>query len=118
MKSFPPERRPPRPALAPDDYKRRRRARRIDRTARAEPQVRAWAEQHGCSLRVLNDGHHWLLEKPGFIAEWWPSSAKLVLNRDYDHDYHAPHWTDAAAVLERHLCCPPPRQTFPNLLQP
>jgi hypothetical protein len=64
----------------------------MDRTSRAEPQVRAWAEQHGCSLRVLNNGHHWLIEKPGFVAEWWPSSAKLVL-------------------LVRHLSGPPPPET-------
>ena len=36
--------RPKRPVLAPDDYKRRRRERRIDRTASLESQVRAWAD--------------------------------------------------------------------------
>ncbi|MBI4662448.1 MAG: hypothetical protein HY735_26830 [Verrucomicrobia bacterium] len=89
--------------LAPDEYKRRRRERRMDRTAALEPQVRTWAERHGCSLRVLNGGHHWLFQKPGFRAEWRPSSAKLAVNRDYLHDHHAPHWAEVANVLEKHL---------------
>ena len=71
----------------------------MNRTARLEDEVRAWAERRGCSLRVLNDGHHWLFQQPGLIAEWWPSSAKLVLNRDYLHGHHAPHWPEVAAML-------------------
>jgi hypothetical protein len=89
--------------LSPEDFKRQRRDRRTQRASQLEPQVRAWAEQHGCSLRVLNDGQHWLFQKPGFMAEWWPSSAKLVVNRDYTHDHHAPHWTELVAVMQQHL---------------
>ena len=89
--------------LAPDEYKRRRRERRMDRTARLESEVRAWAERYGCTLRVLNDGQHWLFQRPGFVAEWWPSSAKLAVNRDYLHACHAPHWAEVSNVLERHL---------------
>jgi hypothetical protein len=89
--------------LAPDESMRQRRARRMDRTARNESQVHDWARRHGCTLRVLNDGHHWLFEKGGFVAEWWPSSAKLVLNRDYTRDHHAPHWHDVQRVLDRHF---------------
>src|SRR5207247_3556726 len=89
----PPHRRR-RVVLSPDDYKRQRRERRMQRTSHSEAQIRAWAEQHGCSLRVLNDGNHWLFQKPGFMAEWWPSSAKLAVNRDYLRTHHAPHWAD------------------------
>jgi hypothetical protein len=80
----------------------------MERTGNLEAQVRAWAEQHGCSLRVLNGGHHWLFQKPGFMAEWWPSSAKLAVGRDYLHDHHAPHWKDVRSVLEQHLSAAPP----------
>ena len=89
------------PVLAPDDYKRRRRERRMQRTLQSEAAVRGWAEQHGFALRVLNSGHHWMLEKPGMLAEWWPSSAKLALNRDYLRTFHAPHWSEVVLVLER-----------------
>jgi len=82
----------------------------MQRTAQSESLVRAWVEQRGCSLRVLNDGHHWLIQKPGLMAEWWPSSAKLVLNRDYGRDYHAAHWQDVAAVLHQQLAKAGPSQ--------
>ncbi len=86
--------------LAPDEYMRRRRARRMDRTAQLEAQVQEWARRHGCTLRVLNDGHHWLFQKTGFIAEWWPSSAKLVLNRIYERNFHVPEWTGVIPFLQ------------------
>ena len=72
----------------------------MERTSRLEEQARVWAEGHGCSLRVLNDGHHWLFQKPGSVTEWWPSSARLAVNRDYGSDIHAPHWADVVTVLE------------------
>jgi len=90
-----------RPTLAPDDYKRLRCERRLERTLQAEAAIRAWAQEHGFALRVLNDGHHWILEKAGLFAEWWPSSAKLALNRDYLRTIHASHWSDVIAALER-----------------
>ncbi len=86
--------------LSPDEYKRRRRGRRMDRSLALEDQARAWAERYGCSLRVLNDRHHWLFQKRGFMAEWWPSSAKLAINRDYLRSHHAPHWGEVVAALE------------------
>ena len=39
--------------LSPDDYKRQRRERRMDRTGALEPLVRSWAEQRGCALHVV-----------------------------------------------------------------
>jgi hypothetical protein len=87
----------------PIEYKRRRRERRIKRTGQSEAEVRRWAEQRGLALRVLNDGNHWLFQKAGFVAEWWPSSAKLVMDRNYDRDHHAPHWAEVRAALEPHL---------------
>ena len=88
------------PNLSPEQYKRQRRARRMERTARLEDQVAAWASQHRCSLRVLSGGHHWLIQKPGFMAEWWPSSARLAVNRDYDRLIHAPNWADVVNALQ------------------
>jgi hypothetical protein len=106
MKFSSPSRRRDRRVLSPEEYKKQRRERRMERTSRLEEQVRVWAEAHGCSLRVLNDGHHWLFQKPGFMAEWWPSSARLALNRDYGRHIHAPHWAKVLTELEQYLSAP------------
>jgi hypothetical protein len=75
MNTSPPARRRGRQVLSPEEYKRQRRERRMERTSGLESVVRAWAERKGCAVRVLNDGHHWLFQKPGFMAEWWPNPA-------------------------------------------
>jgi hypothetical protein len=106
MKSSPSPRRRDRRVLAPEEYKKQRRERRMERISRLEEQVRVWAERHGCSLRVLNDGHHWRLQKAGFMAEWWPSSARLAVNRDYGRHIHAPHWAEVLTALEQYLSAP------------
>jgi len=103
MKPSPPPCQRDRRVLPPEEYKKQRRERRMERTSCLEAQVRVWAEQHGCSLRVLNDGHHWLLQKQRFMAEWWPSSARLAVNRDYGRYIHASHWAAVAAELEQGL---------------
>ena len=90
----------------PKEFQRTPRERRLERTLDLEAQVTRWAAQRGLTLRVLNGGHHWLFQKPGLAAEWWPSSAKLVLNRDYLRDRHAPHWPHVAALLENALTTP------------
>jgi hypothetical protein len=116
MKPSPPPRRRDRQVLPPEEYKKQRRERRMERTSRLEAQVRVWAEQHGCSLRVLNDGHHWLLQKPGFVGEWWPSSARLAVNREYGRYIHAPHWAAVSTVLEQYLAAPLPTKNGASAL--
>jgi hypothetical protein len=69
-------------SLNPRDYMRKRRERRLRRNLDNRPDAEAWAAQRGFSLRVNNDGHHWIFERGRFVAEWWPSSSKLVLNRN------------------------------------
>jgi hypothetical protein len=55
---------------------------------------------NGFALRVNNEGHHWMWQKGGFVAEWWPSSAKLVFNRNYDRSFDAHDWTTVIPFLE------------------
>ena len=45
-------------------------------------------EPLGLTVEVKNQGHHWIVTKPGFRAEWWPSSAKLVFNKAYTQGIH------------------------------
>jgi len=90
----------------PKEFQRAGRERRLGRMLAIEAEVTRWAAQRGLTFRMFNDGHHWMFQKPGLAAEWWPSSAKLVLNRDYLRDRHAPHWPRVAALLENALAAP------------
>jgi hypothetical protein len=79
---------------------RQRRERRLNRNTNVAHEARTWADQHGFTLRVNNGEHHWIWQKGSFVAEWWPSSAKLVLNRDYARSFDAYDWTMVVPFLE------------------
>jgi hypothetical protein len=56
----------------------------------------------GAWLRIANDGHHWTIAFPKGsprVAEWWPSSAKLVLDRQYTRGIHAHTWQQVFSFL-------------------
>lgn len=47
----------------------------------------------GIEMSISNNGHHWRMFRsdlmaPGFFAEWWPSSAKLVINSRWRDGIH------------------------------
>ena len=71
----------------PGEQPASRHARRKAVAQRDHDALDAWCDEHGAILRVNNDGHHWIID--GIIhAEWWPSSAKLVIERQWQHGIH------------------------------
>jgi len=87
----------------PGEHYADRHARRLQTNLSAEAVVRSWADENGLRLRINNAGHHWIFDRPGFFAEWWPSSAKLVINRQYQRGIHVHDWTQAEVQLARRL---------------
>jgi len=50
--------------------------------------VQQWCDDNNAELIVTNEGHHWRILLQHGEAEWWPSSAKLVLDKQYDRGIH------------------------------
>jgi len=73
--------------------------RRLSTNSRFEPIVRKWCERHGFELRITNNDHHWQIRKGSFLAEWWPSSAKLVLNKNWEEGVHCHDYKQALRVI-------------------
>lgn len=88
-----------------DEHASDRHARRLTVNLSYEADVRAWCEARGLALKIGNEGHHWTFKRPtdGWVAEWWPSSAKLVIGRRYDNGIHVHDWTQATRIMERKL---------------
>lgn len=74
-----------------------RHERRLNVSARHMGEVKEWCERNGVTLKIHNHGHHWVFKKDGQVGEWWPSSAKMVYNREYDKELHL---HDFAAVIQ------------------
>lgn len=77
------------PFLMGESAKDRHRRRKHAATGEADAALK-WAEDNDISIVVRNDGHHWQFHfvdssHVAHVAEWWPSSAKLVFDK---------HWVD------------------------
>ena len=86
----------------PEEDWRERHARRLTQASECEAHVRRWCEQRGVALRLGNEGHHWQFTAGGRTAEWWPSTAKLVLDKRYWEGWHVHDWEQLVAVLRKH----------------
>jgi hypothetical protein len=98
----------------PGEAWRDRHARRLAGNLAGETEMRQWAEQQGLTLRVKNQGHHWTFECSGFVAEWWPSSAKLVIGKRYRDGVHVHDYLQAQKVIKRAM----PEQKKEGQVQP
>ncbi len=78
-----------------------RHTRRLHGNLRYEAEVRGWCRARGLELRISNEGHHWQLTQDKFVAEWWPSSAKLVFNKRWDQGCHCHDYRQALELIER-----------------
>jgi len=77
-----------------------RHARRLSANLEQEANVRRWCRQRGLTLRITNEGHHWQIADGGFLAEWWPSSAKLVIGKKWHGGIHCHDYKQALKVIE------------------
>ena len=83
-----------------DEDFRTRHVRRLNANLEQEAEVRHWCEQNGLKLRITNEGHHWQIFNGGFLAEWWPSSAKLVIGKLWRNGIHCHDYNQVLKVIE------------------
>jgi hypothetical protein len=62
---------------------------------------REWCQQLGLACRITNGGHHWQVTKGSFLAEWWPSSAKLVINKLWHDGIHCHDYKQAFEIIQK-----------------
>jgi len=61
-----------------------------------------WCRKQGWALELHNNRHHWQIREEGdIIAEWWPSSAKLVIGEDYRNGVHCHDVQQVISTLKK-----------------
>lgn len=80
-----------------EGYKKRH-ARRKQIANDTENKLRSWCVGNGWGFAVENKGHHFIMQKGSVLAEWWPSSAKLVFNKKWRRGIHC---HDYQVVIEQ-----------------
>lgn len=88
------------PFIAGEDPKERH-ARRAHEALIHVENATAKFSSIGVRLSVKNDGQHWIMTKGNKRAEWWPSSAKLVINQRWQRGIHAHDWTQVFSAVAR-----------------
>lgn len=53
----------------------------------------------GYKLRVTNNSHHWSITDGRSVIQWWPSSAKIVINETWNRGIHAHDHIQLVAVV-------------------
>ena len=80
-----------------------RHERRLRTNLEAIDDVRAWSKSRDVRFTVKNSGHHWIFEKGKRIVEWWPSSAKLVVQKRWTKGVHVHDYEQAKQRVANHL---------------
>ena len=55
------------------------------------------------TLKISNYGHHWKITGENFLAQWWPSSAKLVFGNGYNRGVHCHDRQQLVAAIRERL---------------
>lgn len=81
------------------ETRRQRHARRLRVNIAARQTLSAWCRARGVCLAVKNDDHHWMFSRGNALVEWWPSSAKLVVDKEWRNAWHCHDWKQVEARL-------------------
>lgn len=88
---------PFKPGEAAMDRHDRRKSTNLDMLQEAEE----WCKRLGITLLVKNEGHHWIFTRDKLRAEWWPSSAKLVFDQNWNRGVHTHDYVQVMTLIER-----------------
>lgn len=76
----------------PGESPQKRHGRRKQTNLKFRDELAGWCKDNGWTFQVKNNGHHWIFSKGKTLFECWPSSAKLVRNKDWRRGLHCHDW--------------------------
>jgi len=79
---------------------RDRHRRRAQRNRAARGRMVSWCDAIGVRLTVHNRGHHWRFVLPdGRAIDWWPSSAKLIIDQQWRKGIHVHDYQQVKRII-------------------
>ena len=85
-----------------EDPKDRHRRRKNTNMAHAD-ELGDWCKDRGIHLLVFNGGHHWQARLGRTMIEWWPSTAKVVMDKAWNQGIHCHDWQQFRGLIEKHI---------------
>lgn len=88
----------------PGEDPRDRHDRRLLINLAHEKEVQEFCLRNRIHFSISNGGHHWIFKRGRFWrAEWFPSSAKYVQNKNWDGGVHVHDYVKLIEQLKRHF---------------
>lgn len=91
------------PYVESESWKERHR-RRMKAALAEKNEVQRWCANHRWRLHINNNGHHWVfITHQNKFIEWWPSSGKLVIGKQWNKGIHCHDYKQLLKTLEMTL---------------
>jgi len=72
----------------PDETPEHRHARRLGAAVRTADELREWCSANGWTFAVHNGVDHFAFRRGDTMLDWWPRTAKLVINKQWNKGIH------------------------------
>lgn len=102
----------------PGEHPMARHNRRMATNLAYQETVAQRCRAHAIEFQVKNQGHHWIFNLDGRLAEWWPSSAKFVFQKRWHEGHHVHDFEQAWKLLVREWGVTPSQEQHPAPQQP
>lgn len=82
----------------------------VDLAIKNRTTFESYAGGFGLVLDVKNNGQHWIFTRPNgdpLLLEWWPSTGRFVVNKNFRQAERAWAVQDVRKLLERFCKCAP-----------
>lgn len=74
--------------------------RRLQKNKEHLDKFRQWCLEFGCDFRYLNNGEHWKVKHGTTCFDWWPRSAKLIVNQQWKRGVHVHDYMQLIKFIE------------------
>lgn len=87
----------------PHEETEKRHARRAQAAHNHLPILKQYCEVQGWRIRVLNDGNLIEIMAGPHRYEWWPGTAKVIVNKKYERGIHCHDYQQLIRIIERKI---------------
>lgn len=77
-----------------------RHERRLGINLRCRQRLENFCKANGFRFTVKNEGHHWQMWLGKWQFDWWPSTAKLIINQQWEKGMHMHDYQQVTNVLK------------------
>ncbi len=82
---------------------RKRHARRLQQNKEHLDVLRKWCDKNKVTFKVFNDWQHWRFAFGDRQFDWWPQTAKLVIDKQWKRGIHVHDYTQLIKIIEKEL---------------